>query len=196
MLFRSREQNPEAKQSSGPSAHSGRVRQPVWLFSVGNRFFPVACFVQQFPGLLSATKTVVSVRRRPYRQNREGLPTRPTPPAANPDPIMLLVVRLLAPSAMTDDGLVAAHRALPRQQFQRERDHPGSDLSSPSGSAIKRIKVGVKVRPFQRPAKVRSGCGPSPSGKSQCRTKKRISLSDYYRTARPNCNIGRYIGKF
>src|ERR1019366_9333543 len=56
-----------------------------------------------------------------------------------------------------------------------------SVLFSASGSAIKRIKAGVKARPLQRPAKVRSGSGPSPSGKSQYRTKKRILLSAYQR---------------
>jgi len=83
----------------------------------------------------------VAVRRRPHGQDAEGFPARPTQSAANPDAIVALVVGLLAPSAVTDDSLVAAHRTLPRQQLQRERGHPGSVLSSPSGSAIKRIKA-------------------------------------------------------
>jgi hypothetical protein len=61
------------------------------------------------------------------------------------------IVRLFASQTVTDDGLVAAGRAPSRQQAQRERGHPGSDLSSPSGSAIKRIKAGVKARAFSTP---------------------------------------------
>jgi hypothetical protein len=52
---------------------------------------------------------------------------------------------------MAEDGLVAANGTASRQQAQRKRGHPGSDLSSPSGSAIKRIKAGVKARPFSTP---------------------------------------------
>jgi hypothetical protein len=63
------------------------------------------------------------VRWRPGGQNREGFPARPTPPAANPNPIPPLIVRLLAPPAVTDDGPVAADRTPSRQQLQRERGH-------------------------------------------------------------------------
>ena len=61
------------------------------------------------------------------------------------DPVMAWVVCLLAPLAMADDGLVATQRTPPREQLQRERLHPGSVLSSASGSAIKRITAGVKA---------------------------------------------------
>jgi hypothetical protein len=64
---------------------------------------------------------------------------------------MPLVVRLLAPSAVTDDGLVAAHWTPSRQQLQRDCGHPGSVLFSDSGSAIKRIKAGVKARVLSTP---------------------------------------------
>src|SRR4051812_19770871 len=154
------QQNPEVKQLPGPTAHRGRVRQSVWFFGSWNRFFPVTYFVQRFPGLLSAMQAVVRVRRRPGGQNGESLPARPAPSTTNPDPIMLLIVRLLAPSAVTDNRLTAAYRTTSRQPMQRKRGHPGSVLFSPSGSAIKRIKVGVKARPHQRPVKVRSGHRP------------------------------------
>jgi hypothetical protein len=55
------------------------------------------------------------------------------------------VVRLLTPQAMANDSLVATQRTPSREQFQRERRHPGSVLSSASGSAIKRITAGVKA---------------------------------------------------
>jgi hypothetical protein len=60
---------------------------------------------------------------------------------------MAFIVRLLAPPAMAHDGLIAANWTPSRQQFQGERRHPGSGLFSSSGSAIKRIKAGVKARP-------------------------------------------------
>lgn len=118
----------------------------VWLFRVWNRFFPTIRFAPRFPGLLPAMQTIVPVRWRPCGQNRESFPAWPTSSAANPDPAVQLIVRLLAPSAMTDDSLVAAHGTPSRQQSQRERGYPGSLLFSSSGSAIKRIKAGVKAR--------------------------------------------------
>ena len=39
---------------------------------------------------------------------------------------------------MTDDGPLAAKRAEPREQFQRDLGHPGSVLLPVSGSATKR----------------------------------------------------------
>src|SRR5215471_9670774 len=48
------------------------------------------------------------------------------------------------PAAMANDALTVAHRTAARQQA--ERDHPGSELSLPSGSAINRITAGVKAR--------------------------------------------------
>ncbi len=63
----------------------------------------------------------------------------------HPDPIVARVVCLPAPLAMANDGIVATQRAPPREQLHRERRHPGSVLSSASGSAIKRITAGVKA---------------------------------------------------
>lgn len=154
-----------------PSTHCGRVRHMVRLFRVRNRLFPTVPFAQRFPGLLSAVKTVVAVRWRPCRQNREGFPARAAPSPANPDAVVALIMRLLAPSAVTYDRPIPAYGTPPRQQFQWERGHPGSTLFSFSGSAIKRIKAGVKAA-LERPAKARSSCGTSPSGKVNFERKK------------------------
>jgi len=53
-------------------------------------------------------------------------------------------VGLTKSPSVTDDRVVSAKRALPRQSIQR--NYPGSRLSFASGSAIKRIKAGVKAR--------------------------------------------------
>jgi len=57
----------------------------------------------------------------------------------------MLIVRLLSAPSVTKDGLVSAKWTPPRQPIQRDQGHPGSVLSSVSGSAIKRIKAGVKA---------------------------------------------------
>ena len=43
-----------------------------------------------------------------------------TDSASYPDPVVAPVVRLLAPLAMADDGIVAAQGTTPREQFQWE----------------------------------------------------------------------------
>jgi hypothetical protein len=68
-------------------------------------------------------------------------------PAANPDPIVLLIVRLFSATPVADDGFVATKRTLAWQQIQRDSGHPGSVLSFVPRSAIKRIKAGVKACP-------------------------------------------------
>jgi hypothetical protein len=52
---------------------------------------------------------------------------------------VLLIVRLLAAAAVTDNRLPAADRASARQLRQADLSYPGSALSSVHGSAIKRI---------------------------------------------------------
>ncbi|PYT32837.1 MAG: hypothetical protein DMG57_00470 [Acidobacteria bacterium] len=96
-------------------------------------------------GLLAATQAEMPRRRQPIGQDGKGLAARMTDSASHPDPVVAWVVCLLAPLAMADDGLVATQRTPPREQLQGERRHPGSVLSSASGSAIKRITAGVKA---------------------------------------------------
>jgi hypothetical protein len=59
----------------------------------------------------------------------------------------MLIVRLLSAQSVTNDGLVAAKWTPARQQTQRNQRHRESVLSSVAGSAIKRIKAGVKAGP-------------------------------------------------
>jgi hypothetical protein len=53
--------------------------------------------------------------RRPRGQHRECFPARRASTAANPDPIVLLIVCLFSSTPVTDDRLFTAERALPRQ---------------------------------------------------------------------------------
>src|SRR5260370_39687888 len=96
-------------------------------------------------GRMPAANAKMRRRRQPIGQDGKGLAARMTDSASHPDPVVVRVVCLLAPLAMADDGLVATQRTPPREQLQGERPHPGSDLSSASGSAIKRITAGGKA---------------------------------------------------
>jgi hypothetical protein len=95
-------------------------------------------------GLLSAVKAVVAEWRQPIGQDGKRLPARLTDSAPNPDAFVLVIVTLTPSPAVADDGVVKTDGTSPRQKLQR--NHPGSPLSFPSGSAIKRITAGVKAR--------------------------------------------------
>jgi len=89
-------------------------------------------------------------RWRPVGQHRKGLVAGATTAPPNPDLLVPFVTRIFEPLSVTDDGPLAANRAQPGEQFQRDLGHPGSVLFSGSGSAIKRITAGVKVGPDRR----------------------------------------------
>ena len=98
--------------------------------------------------LLPAVKAVMPGWSQPIGQNRESLPARFTESAPHPDAFVLVIVALASALSMANDRFVAANWTTPRQQVQC--DHPGSALSSASGSAIKRITAGVKATADRR----------------------------------------------
>jgi len=136
---------PQAQQSPlCPSTHGGWIGQVGWVLAVWGSL------LGSFTGgkvITSLLPTVQGERRRwrqPIGQDREALPARLADPAPHPDGFVLVVVALTQSSPMADDRVITANRASPREKVQR--DHPGSALSSASGSAIKRITAGVKAR--------------------------------------------------
>jgi hypothetical protein len=100
--------------------------------------------------LMPAVKAVMPAWSQPIGQNREGLPARLTDSAPHPDTFVPVIVALASAPSMANDRVVVAHWTSPWQK--RQRNHPGSVLSSASGNAIKRITAGVKAaadRPCQ-----------------------------------------------
>jgi len=56
----------------------------------------------------------MGVRKRKPRQEGEGLPAIGAASAADANPVVMLVVSLLAAASMTDDRIVLTNRALPQ----------------------------------------------------------------------------------
>jgi hypothetical protein len=134
--------------ATGPAPQRGWIGQAIGIFGLRSRLFPTNGAVAiGLPRLLPTIEGVASVWRRPDRQNCECPPAEWTSHAANPDAIVLLIMCLFSALSMTDEGLLTAKWTLAGQKMQRERGHPGSVLSFASGSAIKRIKAGVKACP-------------------------------------------------
>jgi hypothetical protein len=106
---------------------------------------PIAASADCLPVLMPAAQRVPTIGRRPTGPNGEGLATQSAEPPAHPDPIWLAVMRLLAPFPVTDDRCLLTQRAPAWHLPQIDPRHPGTGLSSDSGSAIKRITAGVKA---------------------------------------------------
>jgi hypothetical protein len=95
-----------------PAADSGRIRQPIRVFQLGQCFLPRTVLRKAPPQCLAARQqTEMRVRKREQRKKGEGRPAIGTAAAMDPNPIVMLVVGLLAAAAMTDDRIVFTNRA-------------------------------------------------------------------------------------
>jgi hypothetical protein len=56
----------------------------------------------------------VGVRQRERGKQGEGLPATRAKAASDPNPVVMLIVCLLAPATVTDDGITFANRASPQ----------------------------------------------------------------------------------
>jgi len=101
-----------------------------------------------FTNLLAAVQDEGCPRRKPTGQNREGLPARFADSPPYPDTFVLAVMSVAQSPSVADDRVLTAKGTSAGQKFPR--DHPGSALSSASGSAIKRITAGVKAAADRR----------------------------------------------
>ena len=81
----------------------------------------------------------MSVRQREWRQEGERLAAEVADAAPNPDPIMVFVMRLFAPAAMTNDGVLQANRAAAQNDSAPASAQSASRLLCAAESEINRI---------------------------------------------------------
>ena len=135
---------PQAEQSPlCPSAQGGWIGQARRIFTVRRCLLDRITGGDPLAGPLSTEQAVMAGRRQPIGQNREGLFAWLADSAPHPDAFVLVIVALASAPSMANDRVGVTNWTTPRQALQR--NHPGSMLSSASGSAIKRITAGVKA---------------------------------------------------
>ena len=111
-----------AVQSVGPAAKCGRIGHAVRVFERRRGFFPGAVLHKAPPQCLTARQqTVVRVRERKARQEGEGLPTIGAATTTNANPIVMLIMRLLAAASVADDRIALTKRASPQDDFGAAR---------------------------------------------------------------------------
>jgi hypothetical protein len=85
--------------------------------------------VQTSPQRLAASQqAVVGIRQRELGKQGEGLSTALAKAASDPNPVVMFIVRLLAPTTVTDDGITFANRTSPQQDLLAIARPIGFDL--------------------------------------------------------------------
>jgi hypothetical protein len=88
------------------------------IFERRRRLFPGAVLLKAPPhGLTPSQQAVVGVREGKRRQEGEGLPTTGTETATDPNPVVMLVVRLLAASPVANDRIALTKGASPQDDI-------------------------------------------------------------------------------
>ena len=113
-----RRRRPNRYRFSGPAADRGGIGQAIRIFQTRQCLFPRAVLCKAPPQCLTARQqTVVRVRERKQRQEGEGLLATGAATASDANPVVLLIVRLLAAASMADDRIALTNRASPQDDF-------------------------------------------------------------------------------
>jgi len=98
-------------QVTPPAANSGGIRQPIRILELGQCHFPRAVLHETHQQRLKTREqTVMRIRKRERRKESEGLPAIDAAAAMNPDPLVMLIVSLLAATTVTDDRIPFTNR--------------------------------------------------------------------------------------
>jgi hypothetical protein len=90
-----------------PSAQRGGIGYAIRIFDRGRRSFPTTTLYEiAAQRMTTCDQAVMAVGRREWRQESKRLSASVANPAANPDPIMLFIMSLLASATVTDDGIL------------------------------------------------------------------------------------------
>lgn len=99
-------------QAAGPALDCGRIRQTIRILELRQRFFPRTLLRKAPPQCLAARQqAVMRVGKRKQRKESEGRPTTGAAAAMNPNPVVMLVVGLLAAASVTNDRISFTNRA-------------------------------------------------------------------------------------
>ena len=107
-----------AVQAVGPAAERGRIGHPIGIFERRHCLFPGAVLHKAPPQCLTTSQqAVVRVRERKPRQEGEGLSATGAATATDANPVVMLIVRLLAAASVTDDRITFTNGASPQNDL-------------------------------------------------------------------------------
>ena len=104
-----------ALQTVRPTAECGRIGHAIRVLERRCRLLPGTVLHKAPPQRMTARQqAVMRVRERKQREESEGLPATRAATATDRNPIMMLVVRLLAAAPVADDRIAFTSRASPQ----------------------------------------------------------------------------------
>ena len=107
-----------AIQADRPTSERGGIGHAVRVFERRHGLFPgVVLHKTPLQRLATSQQTVMGVRQRKPRQEGEGLPATGAAAAADANPVVMLVVCLLAAASMADNRIVLTDGASPENGF-------------------------------------------------------------------------------
>ena len=107
-----RKRRPRGIQTPEPPAQGGRIGYAIGVFDRGRRVLPATALDEVAPQRLAAgNEAVLCVRWRELREEGEGLVARSANAPPNLNPIVLLIVSLFPPAAMSDNGITLTNGA-------------------------------------------------------------------------------------
>ena len=137
-----------AVQAARPTAEGRGIRHPIGILEDRRGLFPGAVLPKMSPQRLSASQqAVVRVRKRKQGQEGEGLPATRATTAADPNPVVMFIVRLLAPATVADDGIAFANRASPQQDLLAVARPIGFELVQRRGKWDKKNRTSEGLYP-------------------------------------------------
>jgi len=117
-------------QTPEPSAQRGGIGHAIRIFDRGRRSFPTTALYEiAAQRLATCDQAVMAVGRREWRQEGKRLSASVADTAANPDPIMLFIMSLLATATVTDDGILLTNRAPAHDDFRARLGPNGFEVA-------------------------------------------------------------------
>ena len=99
-------------QATRPAPDCGRIRQSIRVFQLGQCLLPRTVLHKAPQQCLAARQqTEMRVRKRKQRKEGKGRPAIGAAAAMDPNPVVMLVVRLLAAPSVTNDRIPFTNRA-------------------------------------------------------------------------------------
>jgi len=107
-----------AVQAARPAAEGGGIGHPIGVFQPRRRLFPRAV-LHKVPAerLRAGQQAVVGIREREQGKQSEALPATRAQAASDPNPVVMFIVRLLAPPSVANDRIPFANRASPQDDL-------------------------------------------------------------------------------
>ena len=105
-------------QPVSPAAECGGIGHAIRILERRHRLFPGGVLHKAPPQCLTARQqTVVRVRERKQREKSEGLPATGAAAATDANPVVMLIVGLLAAASVADDRITFTNGAAPQDDL-------------------------------------------------------------------------------